>query len=71
MRPAGHAVEVCRVQVAEKHGSLKVAVYEGLKWHHRQAREDSRLNKKRPSTRNKAAVSPSPSSPCFVLKSQL
>ena len=48
---------VCGVQVAEKHGSLKVVVYEGLKWHHRQAQEDLKLNKKRPSNRNKAAVS--------------
>lgn len=46
------------MQVAEKHGSLKVVVYEGLKWHHRQAQEDSKLNnKKRPPNRNKAAVS--------------
>ena len=45
------------MQVAEKHGSLTVVVYEGLKWHHRQAQEDSKLNKKRPPNRNKAAVS--------------
>lgn len=52
------------VQVAEKHGSLKVVVYEGLKWHHRQAQEDSRLNKKkRPPNRNKAAVSHTPHVP--------
>lgn len=51
---------VCAMQVAEKHGSLKVVVYEGLKWHHHQAQEDSRLNKKRPPNRNKAAVSTTP-----------
>ncbi len=46
------------MQVAEKHGSLKVVVYEGLKWHHRQAQEDSRQTKKKtPPNRNKAAVS--------------
>ena len=44
-------------QVAEKHGSLKVVVYEGLKWQHRQAQEDSRQTKKSPPNRNKAAVS--------------
>jgi len=43
--------------VAEKHGSLKVVVYEGLKWQHRQAQEDSRHTKKSPPNRNKAAVS--------------
>jgi len=43
--------------VAEKHGSLKVVVYEGLKWQHRQAQEDSRQTKKSPPNRNKAAVS--------------
>jgi len=36
---------------------LKVVVYEGLKWQHRQAQEDSRQNKKSPPNRNKAAVS--------------
>lgn len=45
------------LQVAEKHGSLKVVVYEGLKWHHRQAQEDAKLIRKMPSTKNKAAVS--------------
>lgn len=43
--------------MAEKHGSLKVVVYEGLKWQHRQAQEDSRQTKKSPPNRNKAAVS--------------
>ena len=43
--------------MAEKHGSLKVVVYEGLKWQHRQAQEDSRHTKKSPPNRNKAAVS--------------
>ena len=46
------------MQVAEKHGSLKVVVYEGLKWHHKQALEDFKHNKK-PSVRKntkKAAV---------------
>ncbi|KAL3162473.1 hypothetical protein ABBQ32_010136 [Trebouxia sp. C0010 RCD-2024] len=60
---SGHNLVVCPTQlkdqwineVAEKHGSLKVVVYEGLKWHHHQAQEDSRLNKKRPPNRNKAA----------------
>ncbi|KAA6428442.1 MAG: hypothetical protein FRX49_01318, partial [Trebouxia sp. A1-2] len=42
-------------EVAEKHGSLKVVVYEGLKWQHRQAQEDSRHPKKSPPNRNKAA----------------
>ncbi|KAL0047258.1 hypothetical protein WJX82_010979 [Trebouxia sp. C0006] len=42
-------------EVAEKHGSLKVVVYEGLKWQHRQAQEDSRHTKKSPPNRNKAA----------------
>ncbi|KAL0039084.1 hypothetical protein WJX77_007371 [Trebouxia sp. C0004] len=42
-------------EVAEKHGSLKVVVYEGLKWQHRQAQEDSRQTKKSPPNRNKAA----------------
>ena len=43
--------------MAEKHGSLKVVVYEGLKWHHRQAQEDAKQTRKTPSTKNKAAVS--------------
>lgn len=47
----------CTIQVAEKHGSLKVVVYEGLKWHHRQAEEDKKITRKMPSNKNKAAVS--------------
>ena len=46
------------MQVGEKHGNLKVVVYGGLRWHHKQAQKDAKKKQKPPpKKRNKAAVS--------------